>query len=675
MDKLLKVIVALNAVDKMSGVFRKATSDSLSSIDKLKKASEGAFGKGSKMLGAGVAVAASLAPAITAYADLEDANSQLKASMMDANGNVGADFEKMTRLAEELGDKLPGTTADFDLLFETLKNNGVGTQTILNGVGKSAAYLGVALKMPYDEAGKFAAKMKEATGVADSEMMGFLDTIARVRNVGVDVNEMQYAFGRSAGALKLMGLQGLEASRGVAAVYAQLIRAGMSGETVGTGFATIMNSMLDPKKYNAMKGAAAKLGVDLKMFDKDKFLGIENMVKQLDKLKSLSAGQRAGIVNALTGGGQDSAMLQTLIDNGLSGLQKMNAELKNQADLYTKVAAMLQTLHSIWEATAGTISNMAAALGAGIAPELKRVGDLFGNAASGIKTFLSNNPSFAKFIGLTITATGVLLSVIGVINLMKSAFIALRVVMATNPFILAAMVAIMVIAAIYSNWGKISGWFKNLWAKTKQIFFAALDGLKYIIGNFTPVGLIFTHWSKIVAFFTGIFERVKGVFFNLVGFVLGLGSRFFNAGINIVSSIWKGIKSMANKPIEAIRDMTKKMRDFLPFSPAKEGAFRDLHRVKIVETIAQAIKPAPALKAIARVTSEAGARFGIQGGSIPKPNYANATIGGNTITVNFTPNISGGNNRSILEELRREIPQLARMLNRELEKQNRGNYG
>ncbi len=674
MDKLLKVIVALSAIDKMSSVIKQATTNSISDIDKLKKSSADAFGKGSSMLAAGAAITASLAPAVSAFSQLEDANTELKAAMMDSNGNVGKDFEAMTKLAEQLGDKLPGTTADFDHMFEVLKNNGIESATILNGVGKSAAYLAVAIKKPYEDAAKFAAKMKEATGVADSEMMGFLDTIARIKNVGVDTDEMQYAFGRSAGALKLMGLQGLEASKGVAAVYAQLVRAGMSGETVGTGFSTVLNSLLDPKKYTAFKQAAAGLGVDMVMFEKGKFLGMENFIKQLDKLKQFSAGQRAGIVNALTGGGQDAAMLQTLINNGVGGLNRMNEQLRNQADLNTKVEARLKTLNLIWEATTGTIENMFAALGSGFAPELKKVADLFGRLAGMTKTFLSTNPEFAKFIGLTIAGMGALLSIAGVINLVRGAFLMLNVVMAANPFILVAMIAIAAIALVYAYWGKIAPWFKRLWESVKKAFFAAIEGIKFALLNFTPVGLIFQHWEKITGFFGNLFERVKGIFVGLFNWTMGLGTRFFNAGANIVKSIWNGIKSLAHKPIEAIRDITKKMRDYLPFSPAKEGALRDLHKVKIVETIAQAIKPMPIVKAIQSVTNQAGAKFGISGTSAPKPVFAGGG-GSGGITVNFHPTINGGGDpQSVMAEIRKFMPTLVREIDKERERKERKKY-
>ncbi len=65
------------------------------------------------------------------------------------------------------------------------------------------------------------------------------------------------------------------------------------------------------------------------------------------------------------------------------------------------------------------------------------------------------------------------------------------------------------------------------------------------------------------------------------------------ARMQIMEMLWQGIKAVASKPVEAMRSVVQRMRNFLPFSPAKEGPFRDLHRVRIIETIAQTVRPAP----------------------------------------------------------------------------------
>lgn len=232
---------------------------------------------------------------------------------------------------------------------------------------------------------------------------------------------------------------------------------------------------------------------------------------------------------------------------------------------------------------------------------------------------------------------------------------------------------------IYKNWDKIKAFFLNLWASVKAIFTATWEGIKAMFFNYTPLWLVIKHWDKIVGLFSGIWDRVKTVFSNWVSYVLGLGSRFFAAGKNIVNSIWNGIKSMANKPIEAIADMTKKMREYLPFSPAKTGALKDIHRVKIVETIAQTMKPAPMLKAIGVVTQATRDAFSARafsGGATGAAGNPSTGGGRGSVSVTFAPviNANGGDAKSIVEELRKLKPEFLKMIKDEMDRDARKKY-
>lgn len=661
MDKMLKIAVLLTAVDQMSKVIKQAVGTSEGELKKLQERQNKLFAKGGAMTATGVGIVASLAPAVQAFADLEEASLRLKSAMMGPGGIVSELFPKVNGLAEQLGDRLPGTTADFYSMFEVMLNNGVKAETILNGVGEAAAYLAVSLKMPYDEAGRFAAKMKEATGIADQDMLKFMDTISRVRNLGVEAGEMQYAFGRSAGSLKLLGLQGIEASKSISNVYAQLIRAGLSGETVGTGFATIINSLLDPKKMKEMNEEASKLGVNLQFFKDGKFMGVENMIAQFDKLRGFNAQQRASVVNALTGGGQDAQMLQTLINNGVEGFNKMNKAMAGQATLSQKVNSQLSGLKALWEATTGTITNLLAAFGEGIAPALKPMVEMLGKIAGWLKVFLAENPRIAQFIGMFIAATGVFITVMGVINLVKGAFIALRIVMMANPFILVAMIAIAAISLIYANWDRIKAFFVRLWDNVKAIFWRVVEWIKNLFLNYTPQGLIFKHWDKITAFFSNLWENVKAKFWEFVQWFIDLHKKFFEAGGKIVDSIADGIKAKWDQFISFWKGKVQEVRDFLPFSPAKTGPLKDIHKIRLVETIADSLKPNALVQSMQRVTQ---AVFNVNPNRGPQ--MALAGGGGGGVTVQMNISVSGGATagaaNSFIAELRKNKGEIARII-------------
>ncbi len=636
MNKALNIAIILTAYDKATRVINDAMAKSEQKMKDMKKASMNAFGQGAAYTGVGVAIGMSMKPAIDAYRQLEDAQSTLKSSMMMSNGTLPAEFAKIDKLAQNLGNRLPGTTADFYLMFETMINQGIPALTILDGVGESAAYLSVALKMPYDEAGKLAAKLKEATGTANQDMMAFMDTIARTKNMGVATDEMQYAFGRSAGGLKLMGIQGLEASKQLAGVYAMLIRTGMSGETVGTGFQTVLNAMLNPAKMGAAQAAAGRFGISLQFMKDGKFAGIENMMAQLDKLKALGAEDRAGIVNALTGGGQDASMLQTLITNGVSGYQKIQAGMQKQANLNQKVTSQLGTLSNTWEATTGTITNMLARIGQAIGPELKMISTWMGKAAAAFGSFMDNNPRFAKFLALLVSGTAILLTIVGIVKMVRGVMIALNLVMMMNPIVLIFMAIMAVGMLIYAYWDKIVAFFKRVWEAIKSVFSKAWQYIKNILVIMNPMLLIIKYWEPIKKFFSNLWEDIKSIFSRAWKWFVDLHVKFYNAGKNIVLAIWEGIKSLAMKPVEAIQSIVKKMREYLPFSPAKRGPLMDIHRIKLVETIAASIKPGPMMDAMGRLataTFNAGGR-GMRAQAIPSG-------GGGSMIFNYAPVING----------------------------------
>ena len=659
MDAAMKIVVLLTAFDKMSDVIDSATDNAEKKMAKLMKKN---FMEGTALTATGVEIVKSLAPAVNAYASLEQANTNLQASMMDNTGAIDANFAKVTELAEGLGDKLPGATKDFDEMFESMMNNGVKSQAILNGAGKAAAYLGVDFKMGYTEVGKFAAMMKEATGVADKDLLSFFDTLSKSKAMGMEVGEIEYAFKRSAGTLKLLDLQGIKAANDMSVLFSLWKRNGTAGETAATSFNSIVANILNPKKFEKATELANNLGIKLNFFKDGKFMGIDNMIAQFDKFKDFDTETLAPFINALTGGGQDASALGILIKKGTAGYQAMRAEMEKKAALNDKVNIKLKTLNSMWEATTGTIENMLAALGAGLAPILKPLVDTIGAVAGKIKELLSENPALAKFISLLIAMVGIAVTLVGVIKIIQGIRIAmalLNVTMKANPFILIASIAILAISLIYAHWGKIKAWFGKLWDGVKNAFRGPINAIKNILMvMFLPGVLIYKHWDKIKSFFSDSWEGVKGIFSGIIDWFKGIGDRFFQAGKNIINSIKDGIVSVAMAPFNAVKKIVGKIRNLLPFSPAKDGPLRDIHKIRLIETIADGIKPNALVNKMHKV---AGLTWGALPGNSGAPSFAPVgNAGGSNTTINFTVNLSGGatetDAKGIMDEFEKRLP-------------------
>lgn len=660
MDAAMKIAVILTAFDKMSDVINRATDNAET---KMRKLMTGKFLEGAALFESGKQIINNfVSPAVSAYAKLEDANTNLKASMLDATGAVDKNFEKVNKVAEDLGNLLPGTTRDFDEMFEVMMNNGVKSQSIIEGVGKAAAFLAVDLKLPYTVAGEFAARMKEATGVADKDMLKFMDTISRTKNLGVNVDEMRYSFARASGTLKMLGLQGLQSSNDMSVLFATLIRGGMSGETAATSFNNIIQSALDPKKWNKFSAMAKQNGLSFQLFDKDgKFMGVENMVAQFDKMKGLATTKKAELVLALTGGGGDAQALNQIINSGAAGYAKMRNEMLAKATLNDKINTKLQTLNSLWEATTGTIENMLAALGAGLGPILKPIVTMIGSIAGHLQTWFKENPRMAQFIMLVASLVGVFLGLLGAIKIIQGIRVAMQLLnltMKANPFILFASIAILALSLIITNWDKIKVWFLRLWDNVKRIFRAAWGWIKNMLLTFTPAGLIFKYWGPITGYFSGVWQNVKNIFSNSLKWLMNLGGLFWNAGKNIILSIWSGMKSLINKPIEAVKSMVGKIRNLLPFSPAKEGPLRDIHKIRLVETIAESVKPNALINKMRNV---AQLTFGVASGRSLQLAPNASTRGGNgpvSISITLQGGATKQDAKTVVDELEKRFPQL-----------------
>jgi len=91
-----------------------------------------------------------------------------------------------------------------------------------------------------------------------------------------------------------------------------------------------------------------------------------------------------------------------------------------------------------------------------------------------------------------------------------------------------------------------------------------------------------------------LLTEIGKIVLSIVDEFFKLDDKFFEAGANIIKMIGDGIKSAVKYVLDSIGDLVKKIRDFLPFSPAKVGPLRDLDKLNfdiIADGINSAKKP------------------------------------------------------------------------------------
>ena len=369
--------------------------------------------KASELAKKGLAVSAvaiaGMGYSLKQYEDAEDAAMGLRVSMMQANGQVAKEYGEINKLANSLGTKLPGTTADFQNMMAVLIQQGISAKAILGGVGVAAGYLGVQMKMPFEEAAEFAAKMQDATKTAEKDMLSLMDVIQRSYYLGVDKGNMLQGFSKISAGMKIIKQEGLEGAKAMAPLLIMADQAAMAGESAGNAFSKIFKSMMDTDGIKkALKDS--KTGLTMNFTDgKGEFGGLDNMYKQLEQLKGLSTEQRLPILGDMFGNDAETIQaLNLLIDKGKSGYDEVVAKMKAQADLQTRVNAQLSTLKNLKDAAGGTFTSLLALFGEQLAPQFKSMIEGFTSITEKVTAWAQANPGLASTLA-RIVAGGVLL--------------------------------------------------------------------------------------------------------------------------------------------------------------------------------------------------------------------------------------------------------------------------
>ncbi|EIT4643693.1 phage tail tape measure protein [Escherichia coli] len=465
--------------------------------------------QGGLALGGGLA--AGLTLSLKSYADQENAATGLKVAMMDANGEVGKSFQDINKLAIGLGNQLPGTTADFQNMMQMLVRQGIPAENILGGVGKATAYLAVQLKKTPEAAAEFAAKMQDATGTASEDMMGLFDTIQKAFYLGVDDTNMLSFFTKTSSVLKMVNKDGLQAAQSLAPISVMMDQMGMNGESAGNALRKVIQSGLSVKKIRDVNKIMArqKLGVQLDFTDgKGSFGGLDNMFRQLAKLRKLTDVKRTGVLKAIFG--DDAETLQVvnaLIDKGKDGYDQTQQKMNKQASLNKRVQAQLGTLSNLWEAMTGTATNGLAAIGGAFSGDAKNITQWLGELGEKFTKFADENPRVIR--GVVGLAAGLAILKLGVMGVGGAISIVSRI-MSMTPIGMIATAIALAAGLIITNWDVVGPYFKKLWETIGPYFEAGWELLKKVFA-WSPLGMVINNWGPIVKWFQDMWEKLRPI--------------------------------------------------------------------------------------------------------------------------------------------------------------------
>ncbi|EIE0340189.1 phage tail tape measure protein [Salmonella enterica] len=267
-------------------------------------------------------------------------------------------------------------------------------------------------------------------------------------------------------------------------------------------------------------------------------------------------------------------------------------------------------------------SNAVLSFGQALQPALNAALSALVPLLTRVSEFVANNPNLVSQIVMT---AGALLTMRTAVIACRVAMLALAVATKMTPFgwiqlAISALVAAGVL--LYQNWDKIKACAIKVWPTIREYGVKALEGLKFVFMNFTPVGWL------VQAFKAG------ADILNTIN--------WSDSGAKIIETLITGIKSKANALVDEVKGIFATVREYLPFSDAKRGPFSQLTKSggAIMATLASGVNGSNSLQAAISgkfgqtsfsphgISSAGGlsSRSGASGGAIPSGGITYAPV-------------------------------------------------
>lgn len=342
------------------------------------------------------------APFINDYSNLESATTDLKVAMMDKDHKISKHFDAIAAEAKRLGEKLPGGTKDFMLGARALIEQGVPESVIANGGLRASSYFGALMGQGQYESATTIAKVREAYGLKDEELPQMADLMQRGRYAfGIAPGDYLEVAKYAAPTYNTMRLTGIENAKKLMAVQGIAAQVGLENSSFGTNFSMMLqrtsqiDSRLDRKSKEAkeVKAMLSEHGIEMSFFnDQGQFAGVENMLKQLAKLRGLKDIEQMKVLNRMFGV-EAGRPAQILANKGMEAYEESLKRMDAQADLDSRIELKMETFASKLEALGGTIENVRAQISSQFGEGSKPVMDGTASFISGpLQGFYERNP-------------------------------------------------------------------------------------------------------------------------------------------------------------------------------------------------------------------------------------------------------------------------------------------
>lgn len=303
----------------------------------------------------------------------------------------------------------------------------------------------------------------------------------------------------------------------------------MGAQTTLLRFGTVTGPVFDSATQAAIDMSAA-MGTDLSTAALTVGKALENPTTGLGALS------RAGVtftdaekdmIAALVEGGDKAAAQQIILD-------KLGEKFGGTAE------AMAGTASGQLKQAFNELGNAGESFGAILLPVLTQVAgwasklaELFANLSPETKQIIVTVLGLAAAIGPLLIAGAKLIQAFQAI---KTAFLAIQVVMMANPFLLLIAAVVAVAALIIMNWDRIRDFLLSVWDTIKR-------GLDTLARFFSSI------WEGILGTVRGVINQIVGVFGSLWSGIQRVGAQISQ----FVGNIFKPLSDGFNTALDVVR--------------------------------------------------------------------------------------------------------------------------
>jgi len=505
---------------------------------------------------------ATFSKTLNAYKSLELAQAEMEVALMTKEGLPTEKIKELNKQVEELGTKLPGTTADFYRVVTALKGAGMELDKIVNGGLKAASYLWVLFKEEASpkEVAEMVQSFSNAFRIAGQDFEAFADQIQRLKFAsGLTLTQIAYATKYFSAELGQLGFTGLQASKFMLAWIGTLKQFGVAGETAGTSIRSVLQKIPELDKHlEKLRKQGIDIYINLKDFYDEKgafkleeFLmairkelsAIQDPLQRMQVLRELFDMEGMRAIAPLLAATKDEALMyleeirksieathdakkiaefreqyeqlrKQIEAGGFSGLEKMAKELDNQASLQQRLNRLMNTFANTLEAVEGTFVNLMSVIGSLVAPTLITILNPINDFLGKLADLIQEHKTLSKVLALTVGGFVSLLAIMGAISLAVASFMKLfslafapfRWLMSIN-LVRSLTLAFWQNTIAFVKW-MITGQAGTGWLKTLDFWLlkARLALLQYTS----------TLWSNIKALAVWLAQHSKIAFANLI---------------------------------------------------------------------------------------------------------------------------------------------------------------